>query len=147
MNNPSHKLSINDMPLWIDRADIFRIYLDCLNFIKDDIFEIVPAKKKIPQRISAEQLITERVSPRLSGKSKYGVCLHPLKKTGSTKECVERWVLFSPNVSFKDIANRLKIITSEDEAGSFHLVPSIDMYLVEYKLYIEHFIETFCRRG
>lgn len=147
MNNDNYKIELKDLPLWIDPDDIFRIYLKCLNFVKNDLFEIVHEKDKIPQNISDYKLITEGINPKLSCKSNYGVCLHRLEKKDSNNKILERRLISSPNLDFKSIGYKLKIIKSKHEWGSFCLVPSVEMYLFEYKEFIHFFVKNFSHPG
>lgn len=140
------KIKLEELPLWLDDGDIFRIYLNCLNFIGDDVFEIVHEKNKINAEVSAAELIKNRISPKVSCKSKYGICLRSVK-TLEDKKPSKRWILSSlGSLNFKETVCKLKIIKSEGEAGTFVLVPSIDMHLFQYKFFIEEFAKTFCQK-
>lgn len=135
-----YEISLKDFPLCIDTADVYRIYLRCLNFIEAELFEIVHEKKKKHQAISAYDLISNGLSPILSSKSLYGVCLRPLKNTEFYKKTQNKRVVLSP-INLVNLNEKIKIIKSIDELDSYCLIPRENLHLFEYKLIISSFIK------
>lgn len=150
MSNVDYKIRLDDLPLYLDDFDIFRIYLNCLNFMGNNTFEIVHEKEMPPQKTFATDIISNGKSPKIACKSKYGVCLYNLKKLETLRPDEKPshiWILSSPFLDLKKIEHKLKIIKSKDEIDCFCLVPTFDMHLFQYRASVYKFAKNFCRES
>lgn len=135
IENENYNVALNDFPLYIDPADIFKVYVRCLSFVENDLFEIVHEKNMKPQNISISDLIKDGISPRVSSKSKHGICLRSNINLYTQTSNLKKISSFDLN----NLPRKIKIIKSIDDPDCFCLVPTEDLFLFEYKLLAEVF--------